>query len=115
MGARLSERVELQRRSNASIGEALSERDAHGDDRFFDMDFRAVQRDPIKEVRDLYDWLGEPVTDEFATGMARWWHAHAENREENIHPDPSTFGLDLDDVRNRFAVYTARMREWTAR
>ena len=62
-----------------------------------------------REVRELYEWLGEPVTDEFAAGMARWWRDHAENREENIHPDPSVFGLDLDDVRSHFAGYTARM------
>ena len=58
--------------------------------------------------------MGEPVTDEFEAGMAQWWHKHAENREENIHPDPSVFALDLDDVSRRFADYTARMHDWTA-
>ena len=51
---------------------------------------------------------------QFAAGMAQWWHKHAENREENIHPDPSVFALDLDDVSRRFADYTARMHDWTA-
>lgn len=90
-------------------------RDAGRDDRFFDIDFRAMQADPIGEVRRLYDWLGEPVTAEFETGMTRWWAEHAEHREVNIHPDPSEFGLDLDELRTRFADYTARMREWVRR
>ena len=65
----------------------LAFRDAHGDDRFYDIDFRAMQRDPVGEVRALYAWLGEPVTDEFAAGMERWWHANNDDRDENVHPD----------------------------
>ena len=86
----------------------LAFRDEHGDDRFFDMDFRAVQSDPIGQVRDLYEWLGEPVTEEFEAGMRRWWHDNAERREINIHPEPEEFGLDLDQVRVGFAPYIAR-------
>jgi hypothetical protein len=93
----------------------LAFRDAGRDDRFFDIDFRAMQADPIGEVRRLYEWLGEPVTTEFETGMKRWWAENAENREQNVHPEPEAFGLDLDEVRTRFATYTARMHEWTGR
>jgi hypothetical protein len=85
-----------------------------GDDRFYDMAFKAVQTDPIGEVRGLYDWLGEPVTDDFEAGMRSWWEANAETREANIHPEPEEFGLDLDEVRGRFAGYTAISKTWTA-
>ena len=43
--------------------------------------------------------------------MRRWWTQHAEQRDANIHPDPETFGLDLDAVRAAFADYTARMHD----
>ena len=56
-------------------------RDSGADHRFYDIDFRAMQADPIGEVRGLYAWLGEPVTEEFESGMRRWWTANAENRE----------------------------------
>jgi hypothetical protein len=82
-------------------------------DRFYDMAFADVQRDPIGEVRRLYDWLGEPVAPEFEAGMRRWWAEHAATRQENVHPDPAAFGLDLDEVRTCFAGYTARMATWT--
>ena len=88
-------------------------RDEQGDDRFFDLDFRAVQTDPIGEVGRLYDWLGEPVTDEFEAGMRRWWAENAEHRESNVHPDPSEFGLDLPAIRDRFAGYNRRVATWT--
>ncbi|WP_045878545.1 sulfotransferase [Pseudofrankia sp. DC12] len=93
---------------------ALEFRDAGNEDRFFDLDFRAMRRDPVGEVRRLYAWLDEPVTPVFETGMRRWWHENAENREETVHPDPAAFGLDLDAVRPLFADYVTRSAEWTA-
>jgi hypothetical protein len=93
---------------------ALEFRDAGNDHRFFDLDFHAVQRDPIAEVRRLYEWLGEPVTPQFEAGMRRWWTGNAENREHNVHPSPAEFGLDLDTVRPRFADYVERAAAWTA-
>ncbi len=90
-------------------------RDGGADDRFYDIDFRAMQRDPIREVRGLYAWLGEPVTEEFEAGMQRWWRDNGATREENLHPDPATFGLDLDRIRPLFADYTSRIPGWTSR
>jgi hypothetical protein len=92
---------------------AMEFRDSGHDDRFFDMDFRTVQRAPVEEVRRLYDWLGEPVTPEFEAGMRRWWHDNAEAREPNAPPDPATYGLDLEKVRPLFAGYVARAAHWT--
>ena len=89
---------------------AMAFRDAGHDHRFYDMDFRAVQRDPIGEVRGLYEWLGEPVSPEFEAGMERWWREQAESRPANVHPDPAEFGLDLERVRPLFADYVARGR-----
>lgn len=88
---------------STAMERAIAFRDAGNDDRFWDMDFRAMQRDPIAEVHRLYDWLGEPVTEAFESGMRRWWKDKAESREANVHPDPAEFGLDLEQVRPRFA------------
>lgn len=93
---------------------ALAFRDRCGDDRFYDIDFRSMQQDPVGEVRGLYAWLGEPVTEAFETGMRRWWQENAEKRERNVHPDPATFGIDLDRIRPLFADYIARMPRRTA-
>src|SRR5262249_17339882 len=100
---------------SVGMARALAFRDAGNASRFFDMDFRAVQRDPIGEVRRLYAWLGEPVGEAFELGMKRWWKENAESRAANVHPDPATFGLDLDRIRPLFAGYVTRTAQWTTR
>lgn len=91
----------------------LAFRDGGADDRFHDIDFRAMQRDPIGEVRRLYDWLGEPMSGEFEAGMRRWWDDNGAGRAPNVHPDATELGLDLAEVRRCFADYTTRMAGWT--
>jgi hypothetical protein len=98
---------------SVGVERTLAFRDAGADDRFYDIDFRAMQHDPVAEVRGLYDWLGEPVTEAFETGMRRWWSENAEQREPTTHADPATFGLDLDAIRPLFADYVARAETWT--
>jgi hypothetical protein len=99
---------------STAMDRVVAFRDAGADDRFYDLDFRAMQADPIGEVRGLYTWLDQPVSEAFETGMARWWQGHAADREPNVHPDPSAFGLDLDAVRSAFSTYNARRAQWTA-
>ena len=98
---------------STGMDRAMAFRDAGNDHRFYDIDFRAMQRDPIGEVRGLYAWLGQPVTDEFERGMASWWEQNAANREPSVHSDPAVYGLDLDAIRPRFASYVERAEKWT--
>jgi sulfotransferase family protein len=98
---------------SVGMNRALKFRDSGADRRFYDIDFRAMQADPIGEVRGLYAWLGEPVTKEFESAMRRWWAANEENREPGTHPGAAAFGLDLGQVRPLFAEYVARSKEWT--
>lgn len=87
--------------------------DKNGESRFYDIHFRTMHRDPIGEIRGLYRWLGEPVSAEFETGMARWWQQNSEKREPSSRKNPSDYGVDLDRVRPLFADYVARMTQWT--
>ncbi|HZN78941.1 MAG TPA: sulfotransferase [Mycobacterium sp.] len=93
---------------------ALRFRANGADDRFYDIDFRAMQADPIGEVKGLYAWLGEPVGDEFESRMQSWWTRAAAEREPSSHADPVEFGIELDAVRPRFATYVDHAVRWTA-
>jgi len=121
VGRQFSEDIDLHylgqlnvRHWTTAMERVIRFREKHGNARFFDMDFRDLQRNLIDEVRALYAWLGEPVSDSFLEGMRAWWSDNAESRQPNVHPDPSAFGLDLDEVRGLFAGYTSRFPEWTA-
>lgn len=87
-------------------------RDGGAEHRFYDIDFRAMQADPIGEVRRLYAWLGEPVNDEFEARMRTWWTENSDKREPHTHTDPEAFGLDLQAIRPLFASYVDHSRRW---
>lgn len=93
---------------------ALQFRTTGAGDRFYDIDFRVMQDDPIGEVTGLYRWLGVAVSDEFAARMASWWAQAAAEREPSSHADPVAFDIDLDAVRPKFARYSERAAQWTA-
>jgi len=84
---------------------------ADNEDRFFDIDFRAMQADPIGAVRSLYGWLGQVVSPEFEQRMMQWWKRSAENREILERPGPEVFGIDAQTVRPLFAEYSARFTD----
>lgn len=94
------------------MARAVQFRAAGADRRFYDIDFRAMQTDPIGQVRGLYAWLGEPVTGEFESRMRNWWMAAAQDREPSSHADPAAFGFDLDQVRPLFADYVTSSQHW---
>jgi hypothetical protein len=92
---------------------ALAFRSGEAGKRFYDIDFRAMQTDPIGEVKGLYAWLGEPGGDEFETRMRNWWTKAATEREPSQRADPVEFGIDLDQLRPLFADYVEDARRWT--
>jgi len=92
----------------------LEFRAAGADERFYDIDFRAMQSDPIREVKGLYGWLGQPVRQEFEDRMSSWWSAAAGEREPSSHADPDAFGIDVDAIRPLFARYVTHAQRWTA-
>jgi len=93
---------------SVGIQRALRFRDGGADNRFYDIDFRTMQADPIDAVRGLYGWLGEPVCDDFESRMRAWWAEAAAEREPSTPADPVAFGIDFDAVRPLFAEYVAR-------
>jgi hypothetical protein len=95
------------------MNRALRFRADGAEDRFYDIDFRAMQEDPIGEVTGLYRWLGAPVTDEFTGRMHSWWREAANEREPSSHADPVAFAIDFDQVRPRFARYVEHADRWT--
>jgi hypothetical protein len=87
---------------------AISYRGNGREHRFFDIDFRDMQREPIASVQSLYRWLDEPVSSEFEAAMRAWSRANPESRQSTEHRTAEAFGIDLERVRGLFGDYTAR-------
>lgn len=98
---------------STGMARTVTFRDGGADHRFFDIDFQAMAADPVGQVRALYTWLGEPVSDDFAAGMHSWWQRNARNREPVVKADAAAYGLDPDGIRPRFADYVEHARRWT--
>ena len=75
------------------------------DARFFDVDFTEFQADPIPAIERLYAWLGETLTDEARARMIAWREGSPADKHGRHQVDPAALGLDLEDLKRRFAFY----------
>jgi hypothetical protein len=85
-------------------------RDRVGEDRFYDIAFDDLQSDPIGSVRGLYEWLGEDLPPSTTAAMQAWWDDSQGDRETGGGHKyaPEDFGLDADELTERFAYYGER-------
>lgn len=94
---------------NLGLKRTIAFRDRPGNERrFFDIHFAPFQRDPMPQIQALYDWLGEPLTDEAKRRMLAWREETPRDKHGLHEYDAATFGLDLDKVRERFRFYSDR-------
>jgi len=90
-----------------SLRRLIAFRDDGREDRFFDVDFSALQADPIGAVEELYREMGDELTPETRQRMLEWWESSAAERR-SARVDLSVFGLDAAVVREQFAFYHDR-------
>lgn len=83
-------------------------RDRGHEDRFHDLSFEAVQRDPIGQVELLYAELGDDLSDDARRRMQAWWTESSKQRSGPGSYETDGFELDLDAIRDEFAFYTDR-------
>ncbi|WP_245672971.1 sulfotransferase family protein [Aldersonia kunmingensis] len=58
----------------------LAARRRIGDDRFFDLHYAELVRDPIAVMRSLYDWAGDDLTESTEQAMLDFLDAHPQDR-----------------------------------
>ncbi len=90
-------------------------RDAGNDVRFFDIHFAPFQNDPFSKLAELYDWLGEDLSDEALARMKAWRDSNPRDKHGSHNYDPADFGLEPDALRARFDFYHARFGTPTLR
>ena len=91
-----------------ALSRCLAVRDATPAERFVDVDYRAVARDPVGEVRRIYAAVGLPLTPAAEAAMRAWV---AKNPREHRPPHEysmETFGYTREGIERAFAAYRAR-------
>jgi hypothetical protein len=86
----------------------MRDRDVVAGDRSIDVRFGDFLADPVGVAEQVMELAGEPLTDEARTAMAEYQAGHERGRLGRVATSCSMFGLDADELRNRFAPYVSR-------
>jgi hypothetical protein len=68
------------RQLRAHVVRPLHARRRVGDDRFFDLHYAALMRDPIGVMRSLYEWAGDELTPPTEGAMLAWLERNPQDR-----------------------------------
>jgi hypothetical protein len=83
-------------------------RDAGNDHRFFDIQFTDFQKEPLKTIAGLYDFLGEELTPTARAGMLAWRENMPRDKHGEHTYDAADFKIDLQQLREKFRFYSKR-------
>jgi hypothetical protein len=68
------------RQLRAHVDRPMQTRNRIGDDRFFDLHYADLIRDPVAVMRSLYDWAGDDLTESTEQAILAWLQAHPQDR-----------------------------------
>jgi hypothetical protein len=86
----------------------VADRDAVPAERSVDVRFDEFMADDLAMAERIYELAGEPVTAEAQSAMADYLAGHERGRLGTIDYRAGDVGLDVDQLRERFAPYVAR-------
>ena len=86
----------------------VGDRDAIPPDRSIDVSFDDFMADQLGVAEQVYGLVGEPMTDEVRAAMAEYLGGHQRGRLGKVLTSCEMFGLNEDDLRERFAPYVSR-------
>ena len=73
-------------------------------DRFFDVDYARMIREPLTVLAEVYDAAGLELTDATVANARAWLDANPKGAGGRHAYDVADYGLDPDDIRSRFAT-----------
>ena len=100
---------EVTCRWSEGIDRALRARDAYGAaDRFLDLQYADLVRDPIAAVRRVYDHFGMELSPVAEGRMRHYLVERPKDRHGVHHYSLAQFGFDRDEERERYRSYRQR-------
>lgn len=90
------------------LGTLVADRDVLDPAHAVDVRFDEFMADDLATARSVYELAGEPVTPVAEAAMQEFLATHQRDRHGRIDYQAAAIGLDADELRERFAAYTAR-------
>ncbi len=78
------------------------------DAKFFDIGFTRFQADPIAEIRRLYEWLDDDLSDETVELMLAWRADNPADKHGRHEYNAEEFGITPEALEEQFGAYRAR-------
>ena len=88
--------------------------DPANDARFFDIGFTEFQTDPISQIRQLYEWLGNELAQATIDRMLAWRADNPKDKHGTHTYNADQFGITNQALTNRFALYRAHFAPFLA-
>ncbi len=98
------------------LDRGMRTRERQAPDRFLDVGYRDLTRNPMVTAARIYEWLGFPLTAEVEEAFAGYLQRNQRERSQ-YRPDYTleTFGLDAASLRPKFRDYCERFQVGCAR
>jgi Sulfotransferase family len=93
------------RQLEAHVARPLRARQRIGDDRFFDLHYAALMRDPIGVMRSLYEWAGDELTPSTEDAMLTWLQRNPQDRFGVQPYSLDASGVTIADLEPVFDQY----------
>lgn len=90
------------------IAKCLADRDAGFDDRFIDVLYEHIRKDPMHSIAQIYERLGRPFTAEARDAMKRWGDDNRRDKRATHDYSLEEFGYTRDGICEAFADYRER-------
>jgi hypothetical protein len=90
---------------HAHVTRPLQTRKRIGDDRFFDLHYADLMRDPIAAMHALYDWAADDLTTDTEASMLSWLAQHPQDRHGAAPYSLDGSGVTRADLEPLFDEY----------
>jgi hypothetical protein len=95
------------RRMSRALHRCMEVRESH-EDRFIDVFFENAMRDPLAEIRRIYEFAGMELTPETEAKMRQWLVDNAREKRVAHSYSLEQFGFTEEGIRRDFAAYRER-------
>lgn len=101
----LGQNCKMQMREH--VMRPLAVRERIGDEPFFDLHHADFVRDPMGQMRKLYEWDGLPFTQEVEDRMTAWLRDTPQHKLGKTQYTLDEYGLSVEELKPIFAEYLA--------